>query len=76
MIMIHISKLFQVVENHSEFSICWVKENGVKVFAPRAACTSFHSSGTTMNIKLLDSGQIRKVNRMSVIEFNGEEIVL
>ena len=32
--------------------------------------------GQTFNVKLLPSGEIRKVNRFTVIELNGEEVIL
>ena len=38
--------------------------------------TSFHGEGETFNIKIIPSGEIRKVNRYTVIEINGEEVVL
>lgn len=75
--MLHISKLFQAVQPiGSEFSITWVAKNGEKLYCRRATCTSFHSEGDTMNILCLDSKLVRKVNRYSVIEFNGEEVII
>jgi hypothetical protein len=29
-----------------------------------------------MNVKFLDSGEIRKIRRVSIIEFNGQKVVL
>lgn len=74
--MIHISKLFELVQLHKEFSIVWIKESGDRVVVQRATCTSFHSSGRTMNVKLLDNNEFRKVNRNTVVEFNGQEVTL
>ena len=73
--MLHISQLNKVVE-HGEFSIRFVEKSGAIVYGPRCICTSFHSAGRTMNLKFCDSEQIRKVRRVSVIEFNGQEVVL
>ncbi len=73
--MLHISQINKQVER-GEFSIRFVEKSGAIVYGPRCICTSFHSSGRTMNLKFCDSEQIRKVRRNSVIEFNGEEVVL
>jgi hypothetical protein len=51
-------------------------KEGNKVIVQRAVCTSFHSSGRTMNIKFLPSGEIRKIRRVTITEFNGQEVVL
>lgn len=74
--MIHISKIFELATLHREFSIVWIAEDGHRVEVRDACCTSVHSSGSTMNIKCLSSGQIRKVNRCTVVAFNDEEVVL
>ena len=75
-IMIHISKIHELVELHNEFSLEWVAEDGRTISVDKAICTSFHSSGLSMNIKILSSGEIRTVNRYSLVKFNGEEVVL
>lgn len=74
--MIHSSKIHELVEVVPVFSIGWVTESGEKVYVRRARCTSFHSSGDTMNIMVLESGEIRKVNRYTITEFNGEEVTI
>lgn len=74
--MIHISKIFELASIHKEFSITWIAADGHRVSVSSACCTSIHSSGSTMNIKCLGSGQIRKLQRCTVVEFNGEEVVL
>lgn len=73
--MVHISQLHKIVER-GEFSISFVSRSGEVITGKRCICTSFHSKGRTMNIKWCDSGQIRKVRRVSVIHINGEEVVL
>lgn len=74
--MIHSSKIHELVELHKTFSIGWIAESGERIHVRKARCTSFHSSGDTLNLLLIDSGQIRKVNRITITEFNGEEVVL
>lgn len=73
-IMIHYSKIHELVDVVPVFSIGWVAESGEKIYVRKATCTSFHSSGETLNIKIIDSGLIRKVNRITITEFNGEEV--
>lgn len=74
--MIHASKLFELVQIHPSFSLTFVAKNGELVTVDECRCTSFHSSGKTMNIQILSSGQIRKVNRKTIIAFNGKEVFL
>ena len=74
--MIHESKLFELVQIHPEFSIQFVTASGELVKVDHCSCTSFHSSGKTMNIRIPASGQIRKVNRKTVTAFNGKEVFL
>ena len=54
----------------------WVAASGEVIVADHAVPTSFHGDGQTFNVKLLPSGEIRKVNRFTVIELNGEEVIL
>jgi hypothetical protein len=74
--MIHLSQIHKEVQTLPEFSIVFIDKQGNKITGKRCICTSFFSSGRTMNIKFLDSGQIRKIRRVSIIEFNGQEVVL
>ncbi len=74
--MINASKINELVRTHSLFSITWVAEDGELVVVPQCRCTSFHGSGDTMNILIPASGQVRTVNRNTIIEFNGEEVIL
>ena len=73
--MIHESKLFELVQIHPKFSIRFVAASGELVTVDECSCTSFHSSGKTMNIKL-PNGQFRKVNRKTITAFNGKEVFL
>lgn len=73
--MIHESKLFELVQAHNSFSLQFVAKSGELVTVDECSCTSFHSSGKTMKIKL-PNGQFRTVNRKTVTRFNGEEVFL
>ena len=72
----HLSKICELVRRGDEFRFAFVKKDGSIVRGERCVCVSFHSSGATMNVKWTDSGEIRKVRRRSIIEFNGAEVVL
>lgn len=72
----HMSQLHKFVERDPEFSMKFVSEAGEVITVERCRCTSFHSAGRTINIRLLPSGEIRKVVRVSIIEINGKELYL
>ena len=76
MTMIHESKIFELVQAQGTFSLEWVSEKGERVKADECQCTSFHSSGATMNVMLFPSKQIRKVNRKTIVAFNGVEVFI
>ena len=71
----HISLLHKAVE-HGEFSLAFISEKGERISIDRCVCTSFHSSGLTLNVKLCTSGEVRKINRYTIVEFNGKEVYL
>lgn len=71
----HLSELHQVVER-GEFSVGFVAADGRVVRIDRCVCTSFHSQGDTFNVRILSSGEIRKIVRISVIELNGREVIV
>lgn len=74
--MISAARIFEIAKLQKEISLKWVAEDGGIVTVDHAIPTSFHGEGVTFNIKVLPSGEIRKVNRFTVIEINGEEVVL
>ncbi len=74
--MIHVSKIFELVQTLKQFSLKWVSESGELIDAPMCVCTSFHSSGNTMNVMLLPSRQVRKVNRKTITAINGKEVFI
>lgn len=75
--MLHISQIHKLVEPAgTEFSVKFTAKEGNEVVVQKAVCTSFHSKGRTMNIKFLPSGEIRKIRRITITEFNREEVVL
>jgi len=73
--MIHSSILHEIVRK-GEFSFAFVSKSGEIIEGEKCVCTSFFSSGRTMNVKWCDSGEIRKVRRCTVISINNEEVVL
>lgn len=74
--MIHESKIFELVQAHPSFSLQFVTATGELVTVDECSCTSFYSSGKTMNIKIAASGRFRKVNRKTITAINGKEVFL
>lgn len=74
--MISSNKICEIAKLKQEISLKWVAESGEVISVEKCVPTSFHGNGSTFNIKILPSGEIRKVNRMTVIEINGEEVTL
>lgn len=74
--MISADKIADIAKLQSEISIKWVAVDGEIISVDRAVPTSFHGDGDTMNIRILPSGEIRTVNRNTIIEINNEEVIL
>lgn len=74
--MISASRICDIARLQKEISLKWVAEDGRIITVEKCVPTSFHSDGNTFNVKLIPSGEIRKVNRVTVIEINGEEVTL
>ena len=74
--MIHESKLFELVQIHPSFSLTYVSKSGELITVDECRCTSFHSSGKTMNVMLMVSKLVRKVNRKTIVGFNESEVFL
>jgi hypothetical protein len=74
-VMVHISAVHKIVE-HGEFSIQFVSRTGENIIGKRCICTSFHSSGRTLNLKFCDSNEIRKVRRCTITKVNNQEVAL
>jgi len=75
MAIVLMNTLHKMVE-HGEFSMVFVEKSGAQVYVKRAICTNWHSRGRTMNIKFLESGEIRTVRRCTIIAFNDLEVCL
>jgi hypothetical protein len=73
--MILLSNLHKMVEKGA-FSIAFVAESGEIIHCEHAICTSWHSRGRTMNIKLITSRVVRTVRRCTIIAFNDQEVAL
>lgn len=74
--MISMSKIGALAEEHRTLSLRWVTADGSIAAVEDAVVTSRHSAGNTINIRIPASGQIRKVNLATVIEINGEEVMV
>jgi len=73
--MLHSSDIHKIVEK-GEFSIRFVSTSGAIVNGQKVICSSFHSSGRTMNVKFCDSAQIRTVRRCTITHINNQEVYL
>lgn len=73
--MILQSNLHKTIEK-GEFSLDFVASDGELVHVERAICTSWHSRGRTMNIKILPSNEIRTIRRCTIVAFNDEEVAI
>lgn len=74
--MIHVSKIHSVASSGKECALKAVSKEGEILIYPKCVITSFHGNGDTFNVLLIPSREVRKVNRYTVIEFNGEEVVI
>ena len=68
--------LHELVERLQQFSITWATEHGHWATVEHATCTSWHSSGDTMNIKDTDTVNLFTVIIDTIKLFNGKEVVL
>lgn len=81
--MISINAVYSLMEQkesnglHKEFSFAYVsKSTGEIIRSDKAICTSSHFSSRTINVKFLNSGEIRKLRNVLMIEFNEQPIIL
>lgn len=52
------------------------QETGEIVTVKEAVCTSSYYYNSTCNIMFLSSLQVRTIHKLSIIEFNGQEVYL
>jgi len=80
-IMIHYSRLNMLMDRFDKdnrripFSLKFVKmSTGEVVSVNEAVCTSSFNQANTLNLLFLPSLQVRKIRRISIIEFNGQQV--
>lgn len=74
--MIHISTLRKEINKKKPMSIRFWKKSGEIVVANNVVCTSSFFKNDTVNIRFLNSGEIRKIRLSSIFEFNNQEVCL
>lgn len=74
--MIHISQVRKELSKQQPVSLKFWKENGEIVSATNVVQTSSYFKNDTINLKWIDSGEVRKIHATSIHEFNGEEVCL
>lgn len=77
--MLHISALTTLTEGtrkHEPFSFKYVTKDGDILEGENCLITSSNNSRRTKNIQFIDSGEIRTIREVSIIEFNGKEVFI
>lgn len=74
--MLHINQLRAILRAHEPFDCkVWKKSGEIAVYSNVVATSSFFENGT-VNLKFINSGQIRKVPVIFIFEINDEEIYI
>ncbi len=76
---IHISKLHTLVSEGTGKLITLKyreRSTGHLITFEKWTCTSWHSEGRTLNVLNPDNGQVRKLRRILIVEFNGIEVIV
>ncbi len=79
--MIHVSVIPSICERKDAagkpvtFSFKAVTSKGEVIDGEQCIMTSHHSVGRTMNVKF-PGGEIRKIKLISLIQFNGQEVMI
>jgi hypothetical protein len=72
--MIHLSAIHKLVLQNEgrdyEFDIACVSMSSGRLMKGRVICTSSNNGLKSINIKFINSGEIRKVKTLLIIEFN------
>ena len=59
-----------------EFDVCIAKESTGEIISGRVVCTSSNWQRDTVNLKFIESGEIRKFHIKLMTSFNGKEVML
>lgn len=70
------SRIFELAQTLKEFSITWATTNGHWAHIERAAMTSQHGEGDTINIINLVTGEVSKVIIDTIKEFANKEVII
>lgn len=77
------SKIWEIMErkddrgNSVPFSLTFVKKSsGELVKIDSCICTSIHSKGNTLNIKLPNENSPKTIRKVLIVEFNGASVYL
>lgn len=62
-------------QQRPEFEIEIFKESG-ELVKGRCVCTSTNWDRNTINLKFVESGEIRKLHAALMVRFNGKEVML
>ena len=74
--MLHVNQLRAILRAHEPFDCkVWKKNGEIAVYSNVVATSSFFENGT-VNLKFINSGQIRTVPVIFIFEINDEEIYI
>lgn len=74
--MIHISKVREILNEDQPVSLKHWNSKGQVIEADSVVQTSSNFHNDTINIKYMESNEIRKINIMTIFEINGQEVCL
>jgi hypothetical protein len=74
--LIHINMMRAMLRSGEAVSLKFWREDGEIISVENAICTSSYYHGNTFQLKLLTSGQWRKVRAVTIFEINDMEIFL
>jgi hypothetical protein len=74
--LIHINDARKILTSGQPVSLKFWKSDGSIVYAPNVICTSSFHHGNTVNIKFIDSKQVRKIRTVTIFEINDLELFL
>ncbi len=75
--MIHINTARKIMESGQPFScLAWKMSTGAVMNYSNVVCTSSNFERNTVNLKFINSGEVRTVRVITIFEINNEQIYI
>lgn len=74
--MLNIETARTIIESKEPFDVSFWTKDGEIIHARNVVCTSTNFQKNSVNLKFIDSGEIRKIKALLIFNINGEEIFL